>query len=304
MCTSVDRCVCACMHLCVFLSVIPQVPPFSTGKRGWSWGCGWDGGPWDCPLTEAPSSRGREVLLPIFERKGIALGKVEIYLDQSNTPLSLTFEAYRFGGHYLRVKGKQLVGWVGPGWAFRRWVRLPRLRFLAVAPSRLITIQVSLLGRSGQGSWGRASGEGSDSLVGWIFGGEGTGAISSAGPRVEGLSLPLAAAPAKPGDEGKAEQAVKDCKSLSLPILRPAGAGAPAPERVDSQNRRESLDILVRRQGCVRTGDGAGPQRGGQLGPSLFPLGASVSPSGKWGCCENRRPPRDLTAPQCDGSHL
>ncbi|XP_067574532.1 pleckstrin homology domain-containing family G member 5 isoform X3 [Pseudorca crassidens] len=45
-----------------------------------------------------------EVLLPVFERKGIALGKVDIYLDQSNTPLSLTFEAYRFGGHYLRVK--------------------------------------------------------------------------------------------------------------------------------------------------------------------------------------------------------
>ncbi|XP_015446905.1 pleckstrin homology domain-containing family G member 5 isoform X2 [Pteropus alecto] len=95
-----------------------------------------------------------EVLLPIFERKGIALGKVEIYLDQSNTPLSLTFEAYRFGGHYLRVK-------------------------------------------------------------------------------------------AKPGDEGKAEQGVKDCKSLSLPILRPAGAGAPALERVDPPNRRESLDILA-----------------------------------------------------------
>ncbi|XP_030876237.1 pleckstrin homology domain-containing family G member 5 isoform X3 [Leptonychotes weddellii] len=47
-----------------------------------------------------------EVLLPVFERKGIALGKVDIYLDQSNTPLSLTFEAYRFGGHYLRVKAR------------------------------------------------------------------------------------------------------------------------------------------------------------------------------------------------------
>lgn len=62
----------------------------------------------------------REVLLPVFERKGIALGKVDIYLDQSNTPLSLTFEAYRFGGHYLRVKGEQShrprvwVGWLGP----------------------------------------------------------------------------------------------------------------------------------------------------------------------------------------------
>uniref|UniRef100_A0A8C5KUM0 Pleckstrin homology domain containing, family G (with RhoGef domain) member 5 n=1 Tax=Jaculus jaculus TaxID=51337 RepID=A0A8C5KUM0_JACJA len=95
-----------------------------------------------------------EVLLPVFERKGIALGKVDIYLDQSNTPLSLTFEAYRFGGHYLRVK-------------------------------------------------------------------------------------------AKPGDEGKVEQGVKDSKSLSLPILRPTGAGPPIVERVDPQNRRESLDILA-----------------------------------------------------------
>ncbi|NWR49417.1 PKHG5 protein, partial [Regulus satrapa] len=47
-----------------------------------------------------------EVLLPLFERKAIELGKVDIYLDQSNTPLSLQFEAYRFGGHYLRVKAK------------------------------------------------------------------------------------------------------------------------------------------------------------------------------------------------------
>ncbi|KAJ7306516.1 hypothetical protein JRQ81_009873, partial [Phrynocephalus forsythii] len=45
-----------------------------------------------------------EVLLPVFERKGIDLSKVDVYLDQSNTPLSLHFEAYRFGGHYLRVK--------------------------------------------------------------------------------------------------------------------------------------------------------------------------------------------------------
>ncbi|XP_038602894.1 pleckstrin homology domain-containing family G member 5 isoform X2 [Tachyglossus aculeatus] len=47
-----------------------------------------------------------EVLLPMFERKGVELSKVDIYLDQSNTPLSLNFEAYRFGGHYLRVKAK------------------------------------------------------------------------------------------------------------------------------------------------------------------------------------------------------
>ncbi|NXL49538.1 PKHG5 protein, partial [Podilymbus podiceps] len=47
-----------------------------------------------------------EVLLPVFERKAIELGKVDIYLDQSHTPLSLQFEAYRFGGHYLRVTAK------------------------------------------------------------------------------------------------------------------------------------------------------------------------------------------------------
>lgn len=74
----------------------------------------------------------REVLLPVFERKGIALGKVDIYLDQSNTPLSLTFEAYRFGGHYLRVKGEQshrppcLSGMVGVSWIQSpSWARVP-----------------------------------------------------------------------------------------------------------------------------------------------------------------------------------
>lgn len=64
------------------------------------------GSPHDCPLKTHSFLGCREVLLPVFERKGIALGKVDIYLDQSNTPLSLTFEAYRFGGHYLRVKGE------------------------------------------------------------------------------------------------------------------------------------------------------------------------------------------------------
>ncbi|XP_068270496.1 pleckstrin homology domain-containing family G member 5 isoform X2 [Nyctibius grandis] len=47
-----------------------------------------------------------EVLLPVFERKAIEPAKVDIYLDQSHTPLSLQFEAFRFGGHYLRVKAK------------------------------------------------------------------------------------------------------------------------------------------------------------------------------------------------------
>ncbi|XP_077168875.1 pleckstrin homology domain-containing family G member 5 isoform X3 [Paroedura picta] len=101
-----------------------------------------------------------EGLLPVFERKGIDLSKVDIYLDQSNTPLSLNFEAYRFGGHYLRVK-------------------------------------------------------------------------------------------AKPGDELKVEQAVKDFKSLSLPIMHPSGMGAsfpctPSLDRLEHLPlRRESADILA-----------------------------------------------------------
>ncbi|XP_069466404.1 pleckstrin homology domain-containing family G member 5 isoform X2 [Ambystoma mexicanum] len=101
-----------------------------------------------------------EVLLPAFERKGIELNKVEIFLDQSNTPLSLNFEAYRFGGHYLKVK-------------------------------------------------------------------------------------------AKPGDELKVEQAVKDFRSLSLPIMRTSGSTSPfifnpTVERSDPASaRRESIDILA-----------------------------------------------------------
>ncbi|XP_061868997.1 pleckstrin homology domain-containing family G member 5 isoform X2 [Colius striatus] len=47
-----------------------------------------------------------EVLLPVLERRAIEPGKVHIYLDQSHTPLSLQFEAFRFGGHFLRVKAR------------------------------------------------------------------------------------------------------------------------------------------------------------------------------------------------------
>uniref|UniRef100_A0A8D2J602 Pleckstrin homology and RhoGEF domain containing G5 n=1 Tax=Varanus komodoensis TaxID=61221 RepID=A0A8D2J602_VARKO len=101
-----------------------------------------------------------EVLLPVFERKGIDMSQVDIYLDQSNTPLSLHFEAFRFGGHYLRVK-------------------------------------------------------------------------------------------AKPGDELKVEQAVKDFRSLSLPILHPTGVSTsfpctPSLDRLEQLPlRRESADILA-----------------------------------------------------------
>ncbi|XP_072552945.1 pleckstrin homology domain-containing family G member 5 isoform X2 [Salminus brasiliensis] len=48
----------------------------------------------------------REVLGPVFERKGIELSRVDLFLDQSNTPLSLQFEAYPFGGHYIKVKAR------------------------------------------------------------------------------------------------------------------------------------------------------------------------------------------------------
>ncbi|XP_066526347.1 pleckstrin homology domain-containing family G member 5 isoform X2 [Hoplias malabaricus] len=48
----------------------------------------------------------REVLGPVFERKGIELSRVDLFLDQSNTPLSLHFEAYPFGGHYIKVKAR------------------------------------------------------------------------------------------------------------------------------------------------------------------------------------------------------
>ncbi|KAG7323251.1 hypothetical protein KOW79_012953 [Hemibagrus wyckioides] len=48
----------------------------------------------------------REVLGPVFERKGIELSRVDLFLDQSNTPLLLSFEAYPFGGHYIKVKAR------------------------------------------------------------------------------------------------------------------------------------------------------------------------------------------------------
>ncbi|XP_038677426.1 pleckstrin homology domain-containing family G member 5-like isoform X1 [Scyliorhinus canicula] len=47
-----------------------------------------------------------EALLPVCERNGIELNQVEVFLDHSYTPLNLNFEAYRFGGHYLKVKAK------------------------------------------------------------------------------------------------------------------------------------------------------------------------------------------------------
>ena len=75
------------------------------------------------------------------------------------------------------------MGWVSGAWLGPLGrVLLPRLRFpLAMALSKLITIQVSLLGGSARRWQGGASGEGSQALV-WILGGEGTGAPFSTGP--------------------------------------------------------------------------------------------------------------------------
>uniref|UniRef100_A0A670ZKU1 Pleckstrin homology and RhoGEF domain containing G5 n=1 Tax=Pseudonaja textilis TaxID=8673 RepID=A0A670ZKU1_PSETE len=81
-----------------------------------------------------------EVLFPVFERKGIDLSKVNIYLDQSNTPLSLNFEAYHFGGHYLRVKakpGNDLK--VEDGVKDSKSLSLPILRPAGISPSFLAT---------------------------------------------------------------------------------------------------------------------------------------------------------------------
>lgn len=98
----------------------------------------------------------------------------------------------------------------------------------------------------------------------WILGERGPAPPLPPDLGVEDLSLPPNAAPAKPGDEGKVEQGVKDSKSLSLPILRPAGAGPPGLERTDPQSRRESLDILVRR----RLGKGPGEVTWALIAPS------------------------------------
>lgn len=57
---------------------------------------------------------------------------------------------------------------------------------------------------------------------------------------------------ARPGDELKVEQSVKDLRSLSLPNMKPSVGGSlyiltPASEKAEhgSLSRRESVDILV-----------------------------------------------------------
>uniref|UniRef100_A0A673HCC9 Pleckstrin homology domain-containing family G member 5-like n=1 Tax=Sinocyclocheilus rhinocerous TaxID=307959 RepID=A0A673HCC9_9TELE len=98
----------------------------------------------------------REVLGAVFERKGIELSRVNLFLDQSNTPLSLGFEAYRFGGHYLRVRAR-------PGEELRveRCVKDPRSLSLPIMRSS--STHSSSSDRAEHGSLGRR--EAADLLV-------------------------------------------------------------------------------------------------------------------------------------------
>ncbi|XP_076840122.1 LOW QUALITY PROTEIN: pleckstrin homology domain-containing family G member 5 [Brachyhypopomus gauderio] len=74
----------------------------------------------------------RELLGPVFERKGIELSRVDLFVGQSNTPLSLHFEAYHFGGRDLKVKarpGEELK--VDQGVKESRSLSLPPMRSLS-----------------------------------------------------------------------------------------------------------------------------------------------------------------------------
>ncbi|XP_073681444.1 pleckstrin homology domain-containing family G member 5 isoform X2 [Garra rufa] len=99
----------------------------------------------------------REVLGAVFERKGIELSRVNLFLDQSNTPLSLGFEAYRFGGHYLRVRARP-----GEELKVERCVKDPRSLSLPIMRSS--STHNSSIDRTEHGSLGRR--EAADLLVG------------------------------------------------------------------------------------------------------------------------------------------
>ncbi|XP_078696724.1 pleckstrin homology domain-containing family G member 5-like isoform X12 [Branchiostoma floridae x Branchiostoma belcheri] len=49
----------------------------------------------------------RDALAGMMDRRGLTIDHVNIYLDQSSTPLPLHFETYPLGGHSLHVKGKE-----------------------------------------------------------------------------------------------------------------------------------------------------------------------------------------------------
>lgn len=64
---------------------------------------------------------------------------------------------------------------------------------------------------------------------------------------------------ARPGDELKVEQGVKDLRSLSLPNMKPSGGQSPyiltpGSDRVEhgSLGRKESMDLLVSNTGTLK----------------------------------------------------
>ncbi|XP_030632216.1 pleckstrin homology domain-containing family G member 5 [Chanos chanos] len=112
----------------------------------------------------------REVLGTVFERKGIELSSVDLFLDQSNTPLSLGFEAYRFGGHYLRVRAR-----AGEELKVERGVKDPRSLSLPIM--RTSSVRFASSGRVEHGSLGRR--EAADLLVSLSYRPKTTGLVAT-----------------------------------------------------------------------------------------------------------------------------
>ncbi|TNM86652.1 hypothetical protein fugu_006882 [Takifugu bimaculatus] len=107
----------------------------------------------------------REVLGPVFERHGIDMSRINLFLDQSNTALSLDFDAYPLGGHYLKVKARQGDELkVEQGVKDLRSLSLPNMKPSAGQSSYILTPGSE---KAEHGSLGRR--EGDDLLVSHIW---------------------------------------------------------------------------------------------------------------------------------------
>lgn len=151
----------------------------------------------------------REVLGSVFEKKGIELSQVELFLDQSNTPLSLSFEAYRFGGHDLRVRGEN---------TFFSALFIKLLYESVIWKTfNLFLILFSLY------------------------------TCSVYALLTDELSCIVHMWTARTGEELRVEKGIKDPRSLSLPIIRPSSAHGAFSARVEhgSLGRREAAGLHV-----------------------------------------------------------